>query len=521
MARYSRFNWTGSDYDAIRADLVDKIAAAFPEWTDASPANPGMVLVELMAYVGDLVRYYQDRQVLEALLPTAVERANVVRHLQAIGYALGTASAASADVVFTLAAAPVAAVTIEQGDRFTTEDGTVTFEADARYEIAAGATSVAGTVVQGETVTEDIGASDGSAGQRYTLGQYPFLWDSETVLVDGVTWTRVDSLLDATAGAQVYRVEVYPTGDTAQEDQAVLVFGDGTNGAIPGTGAQLTASYRIGGGRAGNVDAGTITRVDKSYIDAAGNPVRLSVTNPAAASGGAERETVLHGKVYGPRALATGSRSVSAADFRTNAERVAGVARALALTVEDDATLPENTVALYVVPDGSGTPSRALLSAVEYAVTTTYPKPATTRLLVLPAVYVDVALVGTCYVERDAAGLAPSFARLQDVADAIEVALIGTDDSRGYFHAGGINPDTLRHWIDFGQRVALSKLYDLVQSVDGVARVTLTSPTGDAVLGARYFPRLRAYARSEDPTVPEVRLTWTGLNTYLRIIGEP
>ena len=39
-----------------------------PEWTDRSPADLGMLLVDLFAYMGDIVVYYQDRIASEMFL---------------------------------------------------------------------------------------------------------------------------------------------------------------------------------------------------------------------------------------------------------------------------------------------------------------------------------------------------------------------------------------------------------------------------------------------------------------------
>jgi len=63
-------------------------------------------------------------------------------------------------------------------------------------------------------------------------------------------------------------------------------FGDGQNGRIPPTGAKITATYRVGGGVRGNVPAQRLTRLVRSL------PGIVSVTNPVASDGGADRESV-------------------------------------------------------------------------------------------------------------------------------------------------------------------------------------------------------------------------------------
>jgi hypothetical protein len=40
------------------------------DWADGSDTDPGVTLVELLAYVGDLLSYYQDRVADEARLRT-------------------------------------------------------------------------------------------------------------------------------------------------------------------------------------------------------------------------------------------------------------------------------------------------------------------------------------------------------------------------------------------------------------------------------------------------------------------
>jgi hypothetical protein len=63
------------------------------------------------------------------------------------------------------------------------------------------------------------------------------------VLVDGETWTETFSLANADSEDRVFTVDSMGT----------VVFGDGTHGQRPRSGAEVTVSYRQGGGEAGNV----------------------------------------------------------------------------------------------------------------------------------------------------------------------------------------------------------------------------------------------------------------------------
>jgi hypothetical protein len=103
-------------------------------------------------------------------------------------------------------------------------------------------------------------------------------------------------------------------------------FGDGLFGANPDAGMQFTVTYRFGAGTAGNVAAEAIAQLDPA-APAAGN--FSAVSNPLAASGGADAQTLQAVKRLAPQAfLATKSRAVLAADYAAAAQTLPWVKRA-------------------------------------------------------------------------------------------------------------------------------------------------------------------------------------------------
>ncbi len=97
------------DYAGFRQGMLNQIPLLLPQWTDRSEADFGVVLIELMAYVADILSYYQDRVANEAFLASATQRRSVADLLRLIDYQIdpGLAAAAlihfdaSADVVVT------------------------------------------------------------------------------------------------------------------------------------------------------------------------------------------------------------------------------------------------------------------------------------------------------------------------------------------------------------------------------------------------------------------------------------
>ena len=80
-------NYLSKDFDSIKADLIDYVKRHFPsDWRDFNDASGGMALLELMAYVGDILTFNIDRQVNESYLSRAIETKNIVSLAQNLGY---------------------------------------------------------------------------------------------------------------------------------------------------------------------------------------------------------------------------------------------------------------------------------------------------------------------------------------------------------------------------------------------------------------------------------------------------
>ena len=62
-------NYVGKDFSALRDNLIDYTKTYFPNtYSDFNESSPGMVFIELAAFVGDLLSFYQDTQLKESLL---------------------------------------------------------------------------------------------------------------------------------------------------------------------------------------------------------------------------------------------------------------------------------------------------------------------------------------------------------------------------------------------------------------------------------------------------------------------
>src|SRR5215470_11720377 len=97
-----------------------------------------------------------------------------------------------------------------------------------------------------------------------------------TVLVDGEPWTETASLENAGAEDKVFMVD-HSTG--------TLRFGDGTHGRQPNSGAEVSVSFRQGGGGAGNVVSVASTwplEPPRYLVGIKDNGLQILTLNPAA-----------------------------------------------------------------------------------------------------------------------------------------------------------------------------------------------------------------------------------------------
>jgi len=81
-------SYLAKDYTTFRRLLLDRLSLILPDWRERHVPDLGLTLVELLAYLGDQLSYYQDAVATEAYLDTARQRISVRRHLRLVDYHL-------------------------------------------------------------------------------------------------------------------------------------------------------------------------------------------------------------------------------------------------------------------------------------------------------------------------------------------------------------------------------------------------------------------------------------------------
>jgi hypothetical protein len=191
---------------------------------------------------------------------------------------------------------------------------------------------------QGESKSQVLGNGDASQPyQQFTLKESPLNYVSSTspsgadstlqVRVNDVLWKESDTLYNHGERERIFVTQTSDDGKTTVE------FGDGKTGARLPTGREnITATYRKGIGKAGNVKAGQLSLLMSRPLGV------KSVINPEPASGGADPEALSQARTNAPITVLTLDRVVSLQDYEDFGRAYAGIAKSLATWTWDGQT---------------------------------------------------------------------------------------------------------------------------------------------------------------------------------------
>ncbi len=336
---------TSKEFLSIRQSMLDTIDQIAPEWTDRYAGDLGIVLVELMAYMGDILSYNIDKAQNESYLATAQERKNIIKLLELIGYNLKSGSPAQVPmaIITTQDLVTIPKGTIVEsnvgGYRFESLENIVLQEAGVycQAEYASQLSLALGVEVNainnaifssGITKTALLGKSNGKANQTFILSDIGIVIGSNSDLslqINGATWTAQESFLDTESDSLVY---TYRLND---DDTITITFGNDLNGAIPAINQNINITYRAGVGQKYNaIGIGAISNLKSSIQGIA------TIYNVAQPSGGSDSESNDSAKRNGPLSLKALDRAITLQDFETLAIKTpnAGIKSARAVAGE-------------------------------------------------------------------------------------------------------------------------------------------------------------------------------------------
>ncbi len=334
-------NLDDRDFEQLVALATQRIRQSNTAWDDLSAHDPGIVLLEVFAFLTDTMIYRLNR------LPEKV----YIAFLRLLGVALHPPSAANVTLRFTRARGVTGAVEIPRGTRITLERAGGSslppiFMTTQAVTLAADAEAVDAPAIHAEQIeAELVGKGSGLPGFFVSVSRPPMIaigGDPLDLIVAveaaaGELDERIPAIQVAGKPYRIWReVENFSNvGDdrfvyVVDRNAGMITFApaldsEGALAEIPAAGREIRVWYRRGGGAEGNVAANTLT----AFKD----PLRgITVTNPAPATGGRDAETLENALLRGPKELHALERAVTASDFELLALKTLEVARARAFT---------------------------------------------------------------------------------------------------------------------------------------------------------------------------------------------
>ena len=101
MATIKDIKYLNKDFTELRSSLVNYAKTYFPTtYNDFTPASPGMMFMEMAAYVGDVLSFYLDNQFQETFLQYARQTNNLYELAYMFGYKPNVTGVALVDINF-------------------------------------------------------------------------------------------------------------------------------------------------------------------------------------------------------------------------------------------------------------------------------------------------------------------------------------------------------------------------------------------------------------------------------------
>lgn len=359
MSENPIFSYTRRDYEGSRQEGLARIPIiSNGNWTDLNATDPGIIILDYVHALADMIHYYQDHQAMEAFITTAKERSNIFRLAKQLSYSILSSKGAICYVEFTspliydytVKIPRYTSVSTTSGIQYlTTEDAYLT-PGESRVLVPC-SQGVLNTIIYKGTGISRLSNVSGAVNQSLRLVNSNIDMDS-IMITDSIgrIWKPVEYIIFSTDLDRVYEVDLNP------DDSITIKFGDGQRGIVPKVTDVLTITYISTAAEAGRVSENSLIILDTPILNDKGQYLDFSVNNPQASSGGSSSQTSRQIRDLAPGAIKAQGRAVTLEDYENLAKLVDGVADAKAydLNTKPDLCLYHEVKVLVTPEDPEG-----------------------------------------------------------------------------------------------------------------------------------------------------------------------
>lgn len=266
----SNKSYTNKDFASIYPELLELAKKLTNKWdpSTSNESDPGVVLLKLLAFIGDKNNYYIDKSILETFLPSATQESSMRKLTEMNGYEMGYFNSAEVDVTFMYrglmnnASDSMSIVLPAYSTVITGTDGATTYVLKDRVELTTRGVSVTKPAIEG--TLKFLRGTDNSYIQLNNLDDNNRVYFPERfVAVNGIfvtnvseennLWDRVENL-----NTEVPSVKCFKFGFDSTKNLPYIEFPKNISSLI---GNGLDIKYIITKGVDGNVKANFLNKL--------------------------------------------------------------------------------------------------------------------------------------------------------------------------------------------------------------------------------------------------------------------
>ena len=337
-----RLKVTELDFDDIKDNLKIFLKGQ-SQFKDYDFEGSGMnILLDTLAYNTHYMAYNANMVANEMFLDSSSLRSSTVSHAKALGYEVGSARAAVATINVVLGTT-AATKTMPAGTAFTTTVDGVSYQfvtvADITSSNIGNAINFDSTkIYEGTYVTSKYLVDSSDVDQRFILTDPRADTTTLSVKVQNsatdtttTTYTKATDISQLSSSSKVYYLQEIEAG------RFEVYFGDGIVSAAVSDGNIVQLDYVVTNKTLAN---GADAFTSPSSIDSVTD---ITVTTVAAATGGAEPESINSIKLNAPLDYAAQGRAVTVNDYKTFVRRLFPNTQAVSVFGGEDGSYDTST----------------------------------------------------------------------------------------------------------------------------------------------------------------------------------
>tara|TARA_B100000131_G_scaffold254900_1_gene249328 strand:- start:7523 stop:9397 length:1875 start_codon:yes stop_codon:yes gene_type:complete len=313
--------FTNLDFNDLRAQIKDYLRSN-SNFTDFDFEGSNFsILIDTLAYNSYITAYNTNMAVNESFIDSATLRENVVSLARNIGFVPRSKKSAVATVSFTVNVSGISARSVKLNAGLvalgSVENGNYIFSVPEDITVTPNSNGIATfsniSIYEGNFLEKKWTVNDSLPNQKYIIPNANVDSSTIRVTVGNENFESYSNIFDVNASSRLFLTQ------EIEDEKYQILFGDNILGKKPPAGEEITATYIVNNGSAGNgaanfTFAGRLTYLFGGVETDITQGISL-ITTTQASENGDEIESIDSIKYLAPRVYASQYRAVTSHDY--------------------------------------------------------------------------------------------------------------------------------------------------------------------------------------------------------------